>query len=118
MTSFPVPASAPWFKRRAMFVLVPGLSDPYQERISRTRSVERFPPAACAEGAFGARAVSAFIAASIVRRFDEGQVLSGLRDGGVAGGAQKGGTLVSNDPHGNGGEERAQVFLVPKRFQE
>src|SRR5262245_40645078 len=39
MTNFPVPARLPWFIRRARFALVPGLSDPYQERICFTRSV-------------------------------------------------------------------------------
>src|SRR5579884_461447 len=39
MTSLPVPARRPWFSMRARFVSVPGLSAPYQERISRTRSV-------------------------------------------------------------------------------
>src|SRR5439155_8187695 len=118
MTSLPVPASAPWFKRRAMFVLVPGLSELYQERISRTRSVERRVPAACAADAFGARTVSGFIGASIVRRFDEGQALSGFRDRGVAGGAQEGRALVSNDPYGDRSEERAQMVLVPERLEE
>src|SRR4029079_10960362 len=39
MTSLPVPARAPWFKRRAMLVSVPGFSDEYHERICFTRSV-------------------------------------------------------------------------------
>lgn len=90
-----------------MFVLVPGLSDPYQESISRTRSEERCPPAAWAAGALAARTVSGFIAASIVRRFDEEQVLSALRDGGVTGGAQKRRTLVLNDPHRDRDKKRS-----------
>src|SRR5262245_44485307 len=39
MTSLPVPASRPWFSSLARLVSVPGLSLPYQLRISRTRSV-------------------------------------------------------------------------------
>src|SRR5882672_9746253 len=39
MTIFPEPASRPWLSRRAMLVLVPGLSEGYQLRISRTRAV-------------------------------------------------------------------------------
>src|SRR5207253_6398071 len=39
MTILPEPASRPWFSMRAMLVLVPGLSDGYQLRISRTRAV-------------------------------------------------------------------------------
>src|SRR5579884_3748628 len=42
MTSFPVPASRPVFNRRARLVRVPGLSLPYQLRISRTRGVMTF----------------------------------------------------------------------------
>src|SRR4029077_3551011 len=37
MTSLPVPARRPWLSRRAMLVRVPGLSLPYQLRISFTR---------------------------------------------------------------------------------
>src|SRR6266849_3157781 len=39
MTIFPEPASRPWLSIRARFVLVPGLSEGYQLRISRTRAV-------------------------------------------------------------------------------
>src|SRR5712691_7791145 len=39
MTIFPEPASRPWLSMRAMLVLVPGLSEGYQLRISRTRAV-------------------------------------------------------------------------------
>ena len=39
MTKRPVPARRPWFSRRARLVSVPGLSLPYQPRISRTRSL-------------------------------------------------------------------------------
>src|SRR2546428_957340 len=49
-----------------MFALVPGLSEPYQERISRTRAVARWPADGGTE-AFGATAVSGFIGSSIVR---------------------------------------------------
>src|SRR5262245_7040364 len=38
MTKRPVPASRPLFMRRHRFASVPGLSLPYQPRISRTRS--------------------------------------------------------------------------------
>ncbi len=33
----PVPARTPWFIMRARLALLPGLSEEYQERISRTR---------------------------------------------------------------------------------
>src|SRR5581483_8000269 len=39
MTSLPVPARVPWLSRRARLVTTPGLSDEYQDRICRTRSV-------------------------------------------------------------------------------
>src|SRR5712691_12079211 len=39
MTIFPEPASRPWLSMRAMLVLVPGLAEGYQLRISRTRAV-------------------------------------------------------------------------------
>src|ERR1700730_18988573 len=39
MTNFPVPARRPWLSSRARLVLVPGLSEGYQLRISRTRDV-------------------------------------------------------------------------------
>src|SRR5437773_4172519 len=39
ITSLPVPASVPAVSRRARFVSVPGLSLPYQDRISFTRSL-------------------------------------------------------------------------------
>src|SRR6267142_3925499 len=41
ITSRPVPASVPAVNRRARFVSVPGLSLPYQDRISLTRSLMR-----------------------------------------------------------------------------
>src|SRR5712692_158761 len=39
ITILPEPASRPWLSMRAMLVLVPGLSEGYQLRISRTRAV-------------------------------------------------------------------------------
>src|SRR2546427_5668506 len=39
MTNRPVPPSFPWLSSRARFVSVPGLSLPYQLKISFTRSV-------------------------------------------------------------------------------
>src|SRR5512143_4144405 len=41
MTSLPVPARVPVLSSRARFILVPGLSDGYQDRICFTRSVSR-----------------------------------------------------------------------------
>src|ERR1041384_7086184 len=44
MTNRPVPPSRPWFMRRARLFFTPGLSLPYQLRISRTRSFIALPP--------------------------------------------------------------------------
>src|SRR5258705_1965224 len=124
MTSFPVPARAPWFSSRAMFAFVPGLSEPYQERISRTRAVARWPPCGVAE-AFGATAVSGFIERSIVRAVLRHQAPtaarsrpSGLGNRRVSCGAQEPGQLVPDDPHRDRGEKRPQVVLVAERLQK
>src|SRR5438128_9739027 len=50
MTILPEPASRPWFNMRAMFVLVPGLSDGYQLRISRMRAVNSMSASGSFEG--------------------------------------------------------------------
>src|SRR5207247_4153714 len=70
ITNRPLPARRPWFIRRARLASVPGLSLPYQLRISRTRSlmVERSPlrgvgssPAAAVAAAAARPAAAAFL---------------------------------------------------------
>src|SRR5262245_46062846 len=77
ITIRPVPPSRPWFSMRARLVSVPGLSLPYQLRISRTRSFMTVPP--CRElGCLGRLAPSAATSTAVgptaVLALDPGRV--------------------------------------------
>src|SRR5688572_29073657 len=110
MTMRPVPARMPWFIIRARLALVPGLSEAYQERISRTRAEA---PREAAAGLDSATAAFGFMG-----RIIGWAQRSGKLQRGVAGGAQDRGAVVHHHPHRHPLEQLPERLLGEEGLAE